>query len=162
MPRSIRSKRCRLLPIACAAVLLCGAVGRVGAGTVLFVGNSFTFGAGSAVMYYRPEGVTDLNGTGIGGVPALFKSFTRQAGLVYDVSLETHPGIGLDWHLDNEADVIGKRPWDLVVLQSHSLLDMKKPGDPALLIDSVGKFAALLRARNPAVEIRLTSTWASG
>ena len=48
---------------------------------VLFIGNSFTFAAGSPVRYYRAETVTDLNGEGIGGVPALFESFTRQAGL---------------------------------------------------------------------------------
>ena len=58
--------------------------------TILFVGNSFTFGADSPpVQAYRPETVTDLNREGIGGVPALFKSFTREAGLAYDVSLET-------------------------------------------------------------------------
>ena len=40
--------------------------------SILFVGNSFTFGAGSAVKFYRAETVTDLNSEGIGGVPALF------------------------------------------------------------------------------------------
>ncbi|HEY6619273.1 MAG TPA: hypothetical protein VIY68_07000 [Steroidobacteraceae bacterium] len=40
---------------------------------------------------------TDLNDEGQGGVPALFKSFTSQAGLSYDVYLETHPGVGIDW-----------------------------------------------------------------
>jgi hypothetical protein len=48
--------------------------------SILFIGNSFTFGYGSPVRYYRPESVTDLNSTGQGGVPALFKSFTAQAG----------------------------------------------------------------------------------
>ena len=52
------------------------------AGTsVLFVGNSFTFGDGSPVQFYRADTVTDLNSEGKGGVPALFKSFTAQAGL---------------------------------------------------------------------------------
>lgn len=50
--------------------------------SILFVGNSFTFSAGSAAMFYRAETVTDLNNEGIGGVPALFKSFADQAGLV--------------------------------------------------------------------------------
>ena len=53
--------------------------------SVLFVGNSFTFAAGSPVRFYRADTVTDLNSEGIGGVPALFKSFTQQAGLSYDV-----------------------------------------------------------------------------
>jgi hypothetical protein len=50
------------------------------AGSILFIGNSFTFAFGSPVRYYRPESVTDVNGAGQGGVPALFKSFTSQAG----------------------------------------------------------------------------------
>src|SRR5678815_5193437 len=49
--------------------------------TILFVGNSFTFGAQSVVQRYRPETVHDLNHDGMGGIPALFKAFTRQAGL---------------------------------------------------------------------------------
>lgn len=48
--------------------------------TILFVGNSFTFGAGSPVRTYRPDLVTDLNGEGIGGVPALFSTFADEAG----------------------------------------------------------------------------------
>src|SRR5437899_9791285 len=73
---------------------------------LLFIGNSFTFGAGSPVQEWRPESVTDLNHEGVGGVPALFKSFTKQAGLDYDVSLETHPGVGLDYHLQNRRDLL--------------------------------------------------------
>src|ERR1700752_4997353 len=41
--------------------------------TILFVGNSFTFGAETPLVQgYRPDTVTDLNHEGIGGVPALF------------------------------------------------------------------------------------------
>jgi hypothetical protein len=70
-----------------AAVLVAGLFFAIGAtvgaaGTsVLFVGNSFTFGDGSAVQFYRAGTVTDLNNEGKGGVPALFKSFNAQAGL---------------------------------------------------------------------------------
>lgn len=134
-------------------------VGSAPARAILFVGNSFTFAHGSPVLYYRADGVTDLNGTALGGVPALFKSFTMQAGLTYEVYVETHPGVGLDWHLEHMLPVLASRPWDSVVLQSYSTLDAKKPGDPTLLVDSVAKMAAFLRAQNPAVEIRLTSTW---
>jgi hypothetical protein len=102
--------------------------------TVLFIGNSFTFGAGSAVQKWRPETVTDLNHEGIGGVPALFKSFTTQADLDYDVSLETHPGVGLDWHLQNKRDVLAGRPWDVVVMHGQSTLDFAAPGNPAKLV----------------------------
>jgi hypothetical protein len=126
---------------------------------VLFIGNSFTFGAGSPVQKWRPEIVTDLNHEGIGGVPALFKSFTRQAGLDYDVSLETHPGIGLDYHLQNRRDLIASRPWDVVVMHGQSTLDFDKPGDPAKLVATAREMAALLTGLNPKVEIHLTATW---
>ena len=53
--------------------------------TILFVGNSFTFGANSAAHYYKSDTVTDLNGPGaggktVGGVPAFFKAFTEGGG----------------------------------------------------------------------------------
>ena len=129
------------------------------AGTILFIGNSFTFGFGSAVRYYRPDTVTDLNGGGQGGVPALFKSFTAQAGLAYDVYLETEPGVGIDWHIDHKLEVIGQRPWDVVVMHGFSTLDPKKPGDAGVLIASVGQMSKFLRGRNPAGDIRVMATW---
>ena len=53
--------------------------------TILLVGNSYTYGEGGAsgptVKAFMPGSVTDLNGTGVGGVPALFKAFTQEAGL---------------------------------------------------------------------------------
>lgn len=127
--------------------------------TVLFIGNSFTFGAGSAVQKWRPEIVTDLNHEGIGGVPALFKSFTTQAGLDYDVSLETHPGVGLDWHLQNKHDILAGRPWDVVVMHGQSTLDFDAPGNPAKLVATTKQMADLLTSVNPKVEIHLTATW---
>src|SRR5687768_17336802 len=101
--------------------------------SVLFIGNSFTYAAGSAVRFYRAETVTDLNNEGIGGVPALFKSFTQQAGLDYDVALETRGGTGLDFHLAEKLAVIGSKAWDTVVMHGFSLLDAQKPRDPAKL-----------------------------
>src|SRR6204780_1040471 len=113
------------------------AAGNSSAGSILFIGNSFTFAYGSPVRYYRGDSVTDLNGDGQGGVPALFKSFTAQAGLSYDVYLETQPGVGIDWHLEHKLNVIGQRPWDTVVMHGFSTLDPKKPGDPTLLVANV-------------------------
>nr|TFG55495.1 MAG: hypothetical protein E4H34_00385 [Hyphomicrobiales bacterium] len=66
----------------CAAfALLLGAAPAYAASEILFIGNSFTFGARTAVRFYQPGTVHDLNapdalGRTIGGVPALFKSFT--------------------------------------------------------------------------------------
>ena len=127
--------------------------------SILFIGNSFTFGAGSPVQRYRPDSVTDLNKEGIGGVPALFKSFTSQAGLTYDVSLETHPGVGLDWHFKNKLEALGSRPWDVVVMHGYSALDAAKPGDPATLITSSKQVAEYIRSHNPKAELYLTATW---
>jgi hypothetical protein len=130
--------------------------------TILFVGNSFTYGepAGAAptVKDYRPDMVTDLNGSGIGGVPALFKAFTAEAGLNYAVSLETAPGMGLDYHYTKKYATIVK-PFDVVVLQSYSTLDAHKPGNPDTLIKYSGLLAQAFHERNPKVDVRLDATW---
>ena len=129
------------------------------AGSILFIGNSFTFAYGSPVRYYRADTVGDLNGGGQGGVPALFKSFTAQAGLSYDVYLETQPGVGIDWHLEHKLELIGQRSWDAVIMHGYSTLDPKKPGDPAVLIASVRQMAEFVRAKNPKVDVRIMATW---
>jgi hypothetical protein len=141
-------------------ILALGLTGTAAGTSVLFVGNSFLFGYGSAVRFYRADSVTDLNNEGIGGVPALFKSFTQQAGLDYDVSLETRGGVGLDFHLENKLGVIGRRGWDTVVMHGYSTLDAEKPRDPAKLIATSKQMADFLRARNPKVELYLMATWA--
>jgi hypothetical protein len=133
--------------------------GSASAGSILFIGNSFTFAYGSPVRYYRAASVTDLNGGGQGGVPALFKSFTAQAGLSYDVYLETEPGVGIDWHLEHKLEIIRQRAWDSVVMHGFSTLDPKKPGDPSVLIASVRQMAEALRAKGSKVDIRVMATW---
>ncbi len=126
--------------------------------TVLFVGNSFTFGALSPVWHYRADSVTDLNGEGVGGVPALFKLFTEELGLNYDVYLETSPGKSLEWHWNNKAALLD-RAWDHVALQDYSTLNPDKPADPANLVTYSRKFGEMFEGRNPKVDIGLTSTW---
>jgi hypothetical protein len=130
------------------------------AGTsILFIGNSFLFGSGSAVRFYRADTVTDLNHEGVGGVPALFKSFTQQAGLDYDVSLETRGGAGLDFHIKNKLGVLEGRSWDTVVMHGYSTLDADKPRDPAKLVATSQEMATFLRTRNPKVDLYLMATW---
>jgi Domain of unknown function (DUF4886) len=141
------------------SLIVFGTADAQSARTVLFIGNSFTFADKSAVHFYRAGTVTDLNHEGIGGVPALFKTFAGEAGLSYDVSLETHPGVGLDWHLAHEGDALGQRPWDIVVMHGYSTLDAAKPGDPATLAATAREMADLLRRENPKVEIHLMATW---
>lgn len=127
--------------------------------SVLFIGNSFTYGAGSPLRYYRADTVSDLNREGQGGVPALFKSFTQQAGLHYEVALETRGGTGIDWHLANKLALVTQRPWDLVVAHGFSTLDAKKPGDSATLVQTAQQLAEALQARNPQARLLLEATF---
>ncbi|WP_235524029.1 DUF4886 domain-containing protein [Sphingomonas sp. Leaf33] len=126
--------------------------------TILFIGNSFTQGAHSPVRNYRAGTVSDLNGDGYGGVPALFKLFTEQAGLNYTVSLETQGGRSLGFHL-TERTARFNRPWDVVVLQEYSTLDRQRPGDPAAYIRDAGTLAALFTRSNRNVDVYLMPTW---
>ena len=149
-------RRFGLLPLFLLLALL--AAGAARAETILFVGNSFTFGAGSPVWKYRAETVTDLNRQGVGGVPALFKAFADQAGLDYEVAHETVGGTDIAFHLKEKRPLID-RAWDHVVLQSYSTLDKDRPGDATGLVASARQAAAMFAARNPKVAVWLTATW---
>jgi len=126
--------------------------------SILFVGNSFTFGALSPVMAWGAPSVTDLNHDGVGGVPALFKRFADESGLRYEVSLETAAGQSLKWHWENRRALLDRK-WDDVVLQEYSTLDPDRPGNPANLLTASGEFAEMFRARNRHVRIGLVATW---
>ena len=131
---------------------------------VLFIGNSFTFGAHSSAQRYQSGTVHDLNppdklGRTVGGVPSLFKEFTKEAGVdVYDVSLETVGGKGFDYHLADKRKEIDQA-WDIVVGHGYSTLDEAHPGDPALLISSTKQMADMLKAKNPNVKFYTVATW---
>ena len=129
------------------------------AASILFIGNSFTFARGSPVRNYGAHTVTDLNRQHTGGVPALFKAMTIEAGLDYDVYLETNGSVGIQWHLDHRRHVIDARTWDVVVLQGYSMLDPKQPGDAGVLVNSTQAMAGHLRTANPAVQVFLMATW---
>lgn len=126
--------------------------------TILFIGNSFTQGAHSPVRNWHADRVTDLNGAGFGGVPALFKEFTVEAGLSYAVSLETQGGESLAFHYEQRRHLFD-RAWDVVVLQEYSTLDRERPGDATRYIRSVGQLGSLFRVRNHAVKVDLMATW---
>ncbi len=126
--------------------------------TVLFVGNSFTFGALSPVRAYRPELVTDLNGEGIGGVPALVAMFAKDAGLPWRISLETAPGEDLQFHYDKRRARLAGR-WDVVILQGYSTLSKAHPGDPSEHVAAAVRLAAMVKRENPAARIDLVTTW---
>lgn len=126
--------------------------------TILFVGNSFTFGANSAVRTLNAHHVRDMNSQNIGGVPGLFSRFAKRMGLDYQVSLETSPGRSLGWHMANKRLELDQR-WDHVVLQEYSTLDPANPGNPGRFIADTRSMGQMLALRNPRVRIYLSATW---
>jgi hypothetical protein len=126
--------------------------------SILFVGNSFTYGANSPLIRFHARDVNDLNKSGFGGVPALFKLFAGEAGLNFEVSQETSPGKTLEWHYIERASVLQGR-WDVVVLQGYSLLDPQKPGDPTQHVLGAQHLTTLFKTANPQARIGLVSTW---
>lgn len=126
--------------------------------TILFIGNSFTQGATSAVMRYRPDSVTDLNGEGVGGIPALFATFAEQAGQAWEVAHETRGGATLGFHLNERRDRIDA-PWDVVVMQQYSVLDPERPGDVAQTAADAPALARMFTQANPAADVYLMAAW---
>ena len=146
------------LRIAACLLGIAGLQAAARAETILFVGNSFTAGAGSEVEHFQPGTVTDLNREGVGGVPALFEAFARRSGLAYEVHLEVAGGMNLDFHYEQKAALI-VRAWDHVVLQGYSTLDAEAPGDATKVIEFSDRIAQRLHAENPRVDVRLLATW---
>src|SRR3954466_15026727 len=90
---------------------------------ILFVGNSYTFGRVDPVMSYNAANVHDLtaafnavSSTGSnpwephpwGGVPGIFKKFTDESGLNYDVSISARNAASLRGQFLNTANAA----WD--------------------------------------------------
>ena len=164
-----RIGRCLFL----AAALLTSAAAAHAQTSILFIGNSFTYGAlAPTVQNYKTSTVSDLYflyggtaapngvGTAIGGVPALFKQMTVDAGLNYAVSLATFPGSNLDTHYAQAARrAIIDQSWDKVVMHGQSNLDFAAPNNPAKISLYSGLMGSLFQARNPAVDMSLTATW---
>lgn len=149
---------------------------------VLFVGNSFTHGKFVPVATYNnantPGGVTDLNfgqplasaraqttfgePRPLGGIPGIFKKFTGQAGLTYDVQLETCSGKSLAYHFTNALSVIAQPQWDVVIMQDLSTgpVPVNRGGDPTTFITAVNQLETAIHQQNPAARVYLYQTWA--
>jgi hypothetical protein len=126
------------------AVCTLSAAGTVMASPVniLFVGNSYTFGRVDPVMSYNVDKVHDLttkfyaaNPAGAnswephpwGGIAGIFKQFTVEKGLDYDVSISARNAASLRGHFLNSANSdwdlrgnVASQTWDVVVLQEQS------------------------------------------
>ncbi len=127
---------------------------------ILFVGNSFLHGHAPPVLHYNAARVADLNGSGYGGVPGVFKQLADDAGLHVDVASELVSGQTLRFHLDEKRALIASRPWDVVVLQEHSTLSPQRPGDATAFIAAAGRLEATVHGVNPAARVYLLQTWA--
>lgn len=127
---------------------------------ILFVGNSFLHGHAPPVLHYNAARVTDLNGSGLGGVPAVFKQLADDAGLPFDVSTELASGQTLQFHLNERRTLFAGKPWDIVVLQEYSTLSPRQPGDATAFVAAVARLEALVHEVNPAARVYLLQTWA--
>ena len=132
----------RVLPVAIAAVTAATAASAAPPTSILFVGNSYTFGRVDPVLSYNAANVHDLtaamnvaNSSGSnpyephpwGGVPGIFKQFTDEAGLNYDVSISARNAASLRGQFLNTNpagwDLLGNiasQKWGAVVLQDLS------------------------------------------
>ncbi|GHC71965.1 hypothetical protein GCM10007320_07500 [Pseudorhodoferax aquiterrae] len=133
--------RATLRALALPALLACAAA-QAEPISVLFVGNSYTFGRVDPVMGYNAANVRDLtapmaaaNSTGSnafephpwGGVAGIFKQLTVQAGLDYQVALSTRNAASLRGHFLNSNPAgwdlrgnVASQAWSKVVLQEQS------------------------------------------
>jgi hypothetical protein len=109
---------------------------------ILFVGNSYTFGRVDPVLSYNAANVHDLTAAfnavssagsnpfephPWGGVPGIFKKFTDESGLNYDVSISARNAATLRGQFLNTANAawdlrgnVASQVWNTVVLQEQS------------------------------------------
>jgi hypothetical protein len=121
----------------------------VRADNVLFIGNSFTFGAGAPLVRLG------------GGVPKLFEAIADAEGKKVDAYAVTAGGKDWTYHLDQPvtAEALAARTWDWVVLQDYSsrpthvgnIRDFMRDGET---------FSDRIAASSPHAGITLYETWA--
>ena len=145
--------------------------------TILFVGNSFVHGNFEPVVSYR-KGVVDEN-AGLspndprfetiggkpagpfGGIAAIFKQFTDEAGLRYDVHVELLSGGTLKTHYERALDIIKRPGWNVVVMHDLStgpILETKA-ASPQDFERYTQLLEQAIHATNPTAKIWLYETW---
>jgi hypothetical protein len=141
---------------------------------ILFVGNSFLHGQYQPVRSYNVAGVIDENsalpaGTPraegaagpYGGIPAIFKTLTEEAGLPYEVHSELVSGKTLQYHYENALPVIARKTWDVVVMHDLSTgpVPDTRGGDPERFTKYADLLERAIHAENSAAAIYLYETF---
>ena len=110
----MNTKICRIQFLILLAAVVIGWPSIVGAQPkILFIGNSFTFGASDATNKTMK----------LGGVPALFSLMAQAGGHAKPMTAMTAPG-GTDFRYHNSDPAaiaaIASQPWDYVIFQNYS------------------------------------------
>lgn len=122
---------------------------------ILFIGNSFTYGASDATNKTM----------GLGGVPALFGLLAQASGHAKPITAMTAPG-GTDFRFHNSDPAalaaISSQPWDYVVLQNYSTEPTHLAADAHSVKNHYTYGAALYRrvmSNDPSTHVILYETW---
>jgi hypothetical protein len=130
-------------------VLIAVAAPALRADDILFIGNSFTFGAS----------VPDLPKDG--GVPALFEAIARAKGQPVTVSSVTAGGQDWSYHLaqPRTAAALRSKVWNWVVLQDYSTRPTRI-GNISQFMQDGATFSNQIAQTSPHAGILLYETWA--
>jgi len=149
---------------------------------ILFVGDSLTHGRYSPVRNYDSANMTDANYGSVptnrkesssepgpyGGIPGIFKEFTTEAGLNYNVTIEAISSTSLQNNYSYASSVIAQSVWNTVVLQelTNRPLTVALSGDstsnPSNFCSSVKTIEQGVHAVAPTAKIFLYETPARG
>jgi hypothetical protein len=121
---------------------------------VLFIGNSFTYGAKGSLGGETPV-------EHYGGVPKLLEAIAASKGKAVSTRMVVSGGKDWGWHLAQPVteEALRAKPWDWVVLQDYST----KPthlGDPAAFQKDGELFLHRIQADTPGAKVALYETWA--
>ena len=116
---------------------------------VLFIGNSFTFGALAPEVHKH------------GGVPKLFETIARAKGKTVEAHMLAAPGVNWSYHLAQPATdkTLAAKPWTWVVLQDYSS-EPTHIGDIPKFMHAGETFSDRIAAAAPHAGIVLYETWA--
>ena len=141
---------------------------------ILFIGNSFFHGAYQPVRGYNTANVTDENAglpatdprsEGVagpyGGIPAIFKKFTDELGLNYEVHSELVSGKSLEFHYQHALPIINQSKWNVVVMHDFSTgpVPAARTGKPDVFAKHATLLEQTIHTANKSAQIFLYETW---